>query len=79
MVRSYQIDKLQQFNTVFILEYDLGGMKGRRKYYVFADGLRKDGMVSTNKEIVEESMNNSTLSKSTIKSRKEQFGWDTPR
>lgn len=62
-----------------ILEYDLGGIKGRRKYYVFADGLMKDMTVKTNKGIVEESMNNSTLSESTIKARKEQFGWDTPR
>lgn len=62
-----------------ILEYDLGGIKGRRKFYVFADGLTKDGRVNTNKGIVEESMNNSKLSKSTIEIRKEQFGWNTPR
>lgn len=62
-----------------ILEYDLGGIKGRRKFYVFADGLTKDGKVNTNKGIVEESMNNSQLSKSTIEIRKEQFGWNTPR
>ena len=62
-----------------ILEYDLGGIKGRRKFYVFADGLTKDGKVNTNKGIVEESLNNSQLSKSTIEIRKEQFGWNTPR
>lgn len=62
-----------------ILEYDLGGVKGRRKYYVFADGMTKDEKVFVRKGIVEESMNNSIMSESTIKIKKEQFGWNTPR
>lgn len=60
-----------------LLEYDVG--MRRIKYLVFADGLTTDDKVNTNKGTVEETMNNSTLTKSTIKIRKEQFGWNTPR
>ncbi len=62
-----------------ILEYETNGITGVTSWYVFCDGIKTDDTINTQNAIVEQSMNNSSLRETTIKVRKEQFGWDTPR